>query len=61
MIHNMELRTLCYKCKSNYEAAGYEVINYKRQKNKSPCEICHRFGFEYKVRRKSCANINGRG
>ena len=45
----MEVRTLCYRCKTAYEIAGYKVIKIKYQKVKSECELCKRTGFDYRI------------
>ncbi len=48
----MEVRTLCYRCKSTYESVGYTVYKIKDQKYKSECELCKRAGFDYRIEKK---------
>lgn len=45
----MEVRTLCYDCKSSYESAGYYVRFINNQIVKGRCDICSKAGFEYKI------------
>ncbi len=46
------VRTLCYKCKQNYETAGY-VVKSKHTKYKSSCDYCGRCGYEYIIEERS--------
>ena len=43
-----DIRTLCYRCKQQYEAAGYHMrpvlCEYKEK-----CEICGNNGYDYEV------------
>ena len=43
----MDIRTLCYRCKSDYETAGYKLIRINNIK--SECDICCKNGFDYIV------------
>lgn len=46
-----DIRTLCYRCASDYREAGYELfIRDTRLKNK--CCKCERMGFDYEVQFK---------
>lgn len=46
------VRTLCYKCKQNYENAGYKLKSIKT-KCKTRCDYCGRLGFDYKISERS--------
>ena len=49
-------RTLCYRCKSNYESGGYRLVKRGRQENKEECDICQvGMGFNYAVFEKGGA------
>lgn len=47
-----DIRTLCQRCKSDYEDAGYEVV-FTRNKVKQPCDICGSQGFDYEIKVKN--------
>ena len=52
MKKSKDIRTLCYKCKSNYQAAGYQLISIG-SKHKHHCEICNNFNaFDYLIQDK---------
>ena len=46
-----DTRTLCYRCKTAYEEAGYRVYRVKEQTFKGECDICSRAGYEYYIKR----------
>lgn len=46
-----DIRTLCIRCKSDYEDAGYEVV-FTCNKVKQPCDICGTMGFDYIIKAK---------
>ena len=49
----IEVRSLCGICKSNYESSGYRLTKIGGQQIKDDCDICQvRKGWEYKVVRK---------
>ena len=52
----MEIRTLCYSCKSVYEVVGYVCKRDKSNQYKSDCELCHRTGYDYYVRKRKVCN-----
>ena len=45
-----ETRILCYKCKSDYESAGYKLHKVVTNLIKDKCEICGKAGYEYYIR-----------
>ncbi len=44
-------RTLCKRCRGDYEAAGFLPVPDGVQVIKSPCNLCGRPGFDYIVRK----------
>ena len=50
---NLDIRTLCGACKSDYESSGYVLSKIKGQSHKDECDFCQvRKGWEYKVTEK---------
>ena len=48
--------TLCYRCRDNYEAAGYRLI-FTGNYIKEPCDYCGcAFGYDYKLEDRHNAN-----
>ena len=45
----MELKTLCSKCRSDYEIAGCLVKPDFSNRNRSQCDKCNRQGYDYWV------------
>lgn len=45
------MRTLCYRCKDNYELAGYRC-KWTGNKTKAACDLCGRPGMDYNVSAK---------
>lgn len=43
-------RCLCFKCKDDYETAGYRVERIKQIKDKDRCDKCGRYGWTYIVK-----------
>jgi len=44
------IRSLCGRCKSDYENSGYKLSKVRYQEFKDDCDICHvRKGWEYEV------------
>jgi hypothetical protein len=45
--HIDDIRVLCYRCKSDYNIAGYKTdqINKVRE----PCDKCGRLGYTYRI------------
>ena len=54
MKHNSIELTLCYHCYSIYRDMPDRIIKRKdyNQTIKEPCDICHRFGWEYIIDRE---------
>ena len=46
----MEIRTLCLRCKSAYEGAGYKVYKISNQTIKGECDLCSRAGYDYYIK-----------
>ncbi len=44
-----DVRVLCRECADTYRSIGYKLISTCNFKGK--CDICARFGFEYKLKR----------
>ena len=46
----VDVRTLCYRCKSEYEDSGYQLVKRGWQEYKEPCDRCQvGMGFDYAV------------
>lgn len=51
MNYRKDIRTLCYRCASDYREAGYKLF-MRNIKSKSRCDKCERLGFEYEIQFK---------
>lgn len=56
----MDIRTLCYRCKQEYESAGYVVSRVHDNNIKDKCEICTNAGYDYYIeeRKQDCLMCN---
>lgn len=62
MKHNSIELTLCYQCYSIYRDMPDRYIRRKdkTQTIKEPCDICHRFGYDYEILDREVGRIGKR-